>query len=102
MKKILSLFAALTLCVLCIFPAAAQSTAAANSAVQHFADSGAVLSNDAAPAASPAKISEDGIVEEDDMRIDLNLTTTLIIVLSAVFAIAVIVIVVILGRRNRS
>lgn len=89
MKRILVLLAAVMICAMCVISAAARpvtAAAQARSAITAVADAG----------------QQDGVVQEDDMQIDLNLTSTLIIVISTVLTVAVAVIVIVLARKNRS
>ena len=89
MKRVFALFVVLLICVLSVSSAAAM-TAGSNA--------GGV----SITASDPAKVQDNGIVEEDDMVIDLNLVTTLVIVICSILAVGVIIMVVYLGRKNRS
>lgn len=89
MKRVFALFVVLLICALSVSSAAAL-TAGSN------AGGVSITASDA------AKVQDNGIVEEDDMVIDLNLVTTLVIVICSILAVGVIIMVVYLGRKNRS
>ena len=93
-KRIFFLLAALMLCVMFVLNASAAAAASA--------DVGE--SSPAVTASSGSDVSEtlpDGVVQEDDMLIDLRLTTTLIVVICSVLALGVVTVTVILAKRNR-
>lgn len=89
MKRVFALFVVLLICALSVSSAAAL-TAGSNAGGVN------ITASDA------AKVQDNGIVEEDDMVIDLNLVTTLVIVICSILAVGVIIMVVYLGRKNRS
>jgi len=53
-------------------------------------------------AAGAAGVSPDGTVQEDDLLINIPLTTTLIISICSALTLAIIAAVIVLARRNRS
>lgn len=95
MKRALSLLAVILVCAMCILPVAAEQIGEKPHVFA--AGENLILSADASPTDSLSA----GTAQEDDMKIDIPLTTTLIISICSVLIIAVIVMVVILGRRNR-
>lgn len=93
MKRIFFLLAALTLCALFVLNASAAEASAE--------------AGDSAPAVTSTTVETvsetlpEGVVQEEDMLIDLNLTTTLIVVICSVLALGVATVAVILAKRNR-
>lgn len=86
MKRVFALIAVLLICTVFAMSAAAIPAQAAG-------ESAGVTSADG---------QQDVIVEEEDMAINLTLTTTLIITICSVLTVCVIVTAVILARRNRA
>ncbi len=101
MKKLLALvIIALTM----VLMLGVMSAAAAPSAIGNTTDpADTVISagDNANKADGSAEIHEDGIVEEEDMVIDLQLVTTLVISICSVLTVGVIAAVVYLGNKNR-
>lgn len=91
MKRILALLLAVMIGAICVGSMTATCAAAAG-------DDKAMTVTDAA---NPS-VRQDDVVKEEDMVIDLNLATTLIITISSVVAAAVVVTVIYLGIKNRS
>lgn len=82
-----------------VVSAAAAPSAVGNATV--FADPVISADDNANNADGSAEIHEDGIVEEEDMVIDLKLVTTLVISICSVLTVGVIAAVVYLGNKNR-
>ena len=93
MKKVFALFTALLICIFCAASVAAATTQATAG------DPGVVLSDNALTEDS---VQHDGIVEEKDLVIDLNLTTTLIVSICSVITIGLIVLTVYLAKKNKN
>ena len=89
MKRVFALIAAALICALGVISVAAAPAAQPHEPAGY------------AAAASGGEVLNDGIVEEEDMVIDLHLATVLIITICSVVAVGIIVTVVILARRNR-
>ena len=98
MKKLLALvIIALTMALML----GVMSAAAAPSVIGNTADPVISAGDNANKADGSAEIHEDGIVEEEDMVIDLQLVTTLVISICSVLTVGVIAAVVYLGNKNR-
>lgn len=92
MKRIAAIAAAVMILMLCVLPAAAAADSGAP------ADTGVQLTSAGGESATEL---QEGIFQEDDMVIDLNLTTTLIIVVCSVLTVGILAVAVFLCRRNR-
>lgn len=98
MKRVLSLLAVLLICAMCILPVAAEQLNGNTQAI----DISAGDIRSASADAGSAEHAGDAAAQEDDMKIDVQLATTLIIVICSVLTIAILATVVFLARKNRS
>lgn len=101
MKRMLATAIIVLMMTLMLGVAAAAAAPSAVGEVKAPADPAISADDDDVRADGSAGISEDGIVEEEDMVIDLKLVTALVISICSVLTVGVIAAVVYLGRKNR-